>query len=46
MALFLRDTGTETVLVDPATGGDWDGVLRAAGWQPRLVGGVAVYRRT
>jgi hypothetical protein len=46
MAQFLRDTGTETVLVDPATGGDWDGVLRAAGWQPRLVGGVAVYRRT
>jgi len=43
---FLTDTGTETVLVDPRTAGDWGAVLRAAGWQERLVGGVLVYRRT
>jgi len=34
------------VLIDPRTAGDWGAVLRAAGWQERLVGGVLVYRRT
>ena len=43
---FLRDTGTETVLVDPATANGWDVVLRAAGWQERRIGDVLVYRRT
>ena len=46
MNRFLTDTGTETVLIDPRTAGDWGPVLRAAGWQERDVGGVLVYRRT
>ena len=43
---FLRDTGTETVLVNPATANGWDVVLRDAGWQERRIGDVLVYRRT
>jgi hypothetical protein len=43
---FLRETGTETVLVNPGTANGWDVVLRAAGWQERKVGDVLVYRRT
>jgi hypothetical protein len=43
---FLRETGTETVLVSLGTANGWDEVLRAAGWQEREVGGVLVYRRT
>lgn len=43
---FLRDTGTETVLVDPGTANGWDVLLRQAGWQERRVGDVLVYRRT
>jgi hypothetical protein len=43
---FLRDTGTETVLVNPGTANGWDVILRDAGWQERRVGDVLVYRRT
>jgi hypothetical protein len=43
---FLRDTGTETVLVNPPTANGWDVVLRAAGWHEQTIGGVLVYRRT
>jgi hypothetical protein len=46
MNRFLRDTGTETVLVNPATANGWDVVLRAAGWREQSIGGVLVYRRT
>jgi hypothetical protein len=43
---FLRETGTETVLVSPGAANGWDEVLRTAGWQEREIGGVLVYRRT
>ena len=46
MNRFLRDTGTETVLVNPATANGWDVVLRDAGWREQPIGGVLVYRRT
>ncbi len=43
---FLRDTGTETVLINPATANGWDVVMRDAGWREQTIGGVLVYRRT
>ena len=46
MNRFLTGTGTETVLIDPATANGWDVVMRDAGWREQTIGGVLVYRRT